>query len=115
MPLGHKRVVDIGRPERLLLLLRIRTTAGLNVLLSSLLATGAEVTTFLSGETPRVGGYHGPGGLLFAGRVGTDFSERILAELYGEVFRFRNGSDWKYESPSLQRTFGRRSALLQSS
>lgn len=56
MPLGHKRVVDIGRPERLLLLLRIRTTAGLNVPLSSLLATGAEVTTFLSGETPRVGG-----------------------------------------------------------
>jgi bifunctional non-homologous end joining protein LigD len=28
-------------------------------------------------------GYHGPGGLLFAGRVGTGFSERALAELYG--------------------------------
>jgi len=92
MPLGHKRVVDIGRPERLLLLLRIRTTAGLNVPLSSLLATGAEVTTFLSSETPRVVGYHCPGGLLFAGRAGTDFSERILAELYGGLQRIKRAA-----------------------
>ncbi|MGA8659195.1 MAG: non-homologous end-joining DNA ligase [Chthoniobacterales bacterium] len=27
-------------------------------------------------------GYYGPGGLLFAGRVGTGFSERVLADLY---------------------------------
>jgi bifunctional non-homologous end joining protein LigD len=27
-------------------------------------------------------GYHGPGGLLFAGRVGTGFSERLLVALY---------------------------------
>ena len=27
-------------------------------------------------------GYHAPGGLLFAGRVGTGFSEKLLADLY---------------------------------
>jgi bifunctional non-homologous end joining protein LigD len=37
-------------------------------------------------------GYHGPGGLLFAGRVGTGFSERILAELYGGLQRIKRAA-----------------------
>jgi bifunctional non-homologous end joining protein LigD len=34
-------------------------------------------------------GYYGPGGLLFAGRVGTGFSERALAKLYRGLRSFR--------------------------
>jgi bifunctional non-homologous end joining protein LigD len=34
-------------------------------------------------------GYYGPAGLLFAGRVGTGFSERVLVELYGGLQRIR--------------------------
>jgi bifunctional non-homologous end joining protein LigD len=37
-------------------------------------------------------GYHGPGGLLFAGRVGTGFSERMLAELYGGLQRIKRAA-----------------------
>ena len=37
-------------------------------------------------------GYHGPGGLLFAGGVGTGFSERILAELYGGLQRIKRAA-----------------------
>jgi bifunctional non-homologous end joining protein LigD len=41
------------------------------------------------GDRPRkyfgalIVGYYGPVGLLFAGRVGTGFSEKVLADLYG--------------------------------
>jgi bifunctional non-homologous end joining protein LigD len=37
-------------------------------------------------------GYHGPGGLLFADRIGTGFSERILAELYGGLQRIKRAA-----------------------
>ena len=32
-------------------------------------------------------GYQGPDGLLFAGRVGSGFSERLLADLYGALHK----------------------------
>ena len=37
-------------------------------------------------------GYYGPDGLLFAGRVGTGFSERVLAELYGAMQRIKRAT-----------------------
>lgn len=37
-------------------------------------------------------GYYGPAGLLFAGRVGTGFSERALATLYAGLQRIRRTS-----------------------
>src|SRR6516162_10417886 len=43
-----------------LLRFRMRTTAGVKVLLSSLLATGAEVAIFLGAGILRVGGAFGP-------------------------------------------------------
>jgi bifunctional non-homologous end joining protein LigD len=54
---------------------------------------------FIGGYTPPEGsrkyfgallvGYYGPAGLLFAGRVGTGFSERVLAELYGGLQKIK--------------------------
>src|SRR5208282_5696139 len=47
--------------------------------------------------------------------------DHLLCGKKAEVLQLQRFSDsetvliWKYESPSLQRTFGRRSALLQSS
>jgi len=37
-------------------------------------------------------GYYGSNGLLFAGRVGTGFSERALAELYSGLQSIRRGT-----------------------
>jgi bifunctional non-homologous end joining protein LigD len=37
-------------------------------------------------------GYHGPGGLLFAGRVGTGFSERLLVALYDILQKIRRAT-----------------------
>jgi bifunctional non-homologous end joining protein LigD len=34
-------------------------------------------------------GYYGPGGLLFAGRVGTGFSEKLLASIYTQLQKLR--------------------------
>ncbi|MBV8225286.1 MAG: ATP-dependent DNA ligase, partial [Verrucomicrobia bacterium] len=34
-------------------------------------------------------GYHGPDGLLFAGRVGTGFSERALGYLYNGLQKIK--------------------------
>jgi len=37
-------------------------------------------------------GYNSPNGLVFAGRVGTGFSERILANLYGKLQKLKQAS-----------------------
>jgi bifunctional non-homologous end joining protein LigD len=37
-------------------------------------------------------GYHGPGGLMFAGRVGTGFSERLLVALYDILQKIRRAT-----------------------
>ena len=37
-------------------------------------------------------GYYGSNGLLFAGRVGTGFSDKLLAELYAGLQRIRRDS-----------------------
>ena len=37
-------------------------------------------------------GYQGPDGLLFAGRVGTGFSEKVLANLYGKLQKMKQPS-----------------------
>jgi bifunctional non-homologous end joining protein LigD len=34
-------------------------------------------------------GYHGPDGLLFAGRVGTEFSEKVLANIDAQLQKLR--------------------------
>jgi bifunctional non-homologous end joining protein LigD len=34
-------------------------------------------------------GYHGPDGLVFAGRVGTGFSEKVLANLYAKFQKLK--------------------------
>jgi bifunctional non-homologous end joining protein LigD len=37
-------------------------------------------------------GYYGPDGLMFAGRVGTGFSEKLLATLYGKLQKLKTPS-----------------------
>ena len=37
-------------------------------------------------------GYYGPGGPLFAGRVGTGFSERLLRDMYGDLQKIRRAT-----------------------
>ena len=37
-------------------------------------------------------GYNSPDGLVFAGRVGTGFSDKVLANLYGKFQKFRQAT-----------------------